>query len=325
MRLVCLLSKEHKSLPRAEVEAVLRSLDVDFSVRSAVANLLLVETNEDFSNYTPLSRLAMTREVGRVIDSISYQQLAQGLKSASITDGLSQEKSFAVRSQSVTRQAPSDLETKLGSVIKEETGSTVDLKRPDVTYRVYCLQEEMLLARVEVEIDRSQYERRRNQHRPFSHPTSLHPRLARTMVNLAEVKGEDRLLDPFAGTGGILIEAGLIGCQLYGADISQEMIEGAKTNLRAYGLENFQLKRGDVKQLPRLFPEQKFAAIVTDTPYGRASKKVGKALNNFIDQLERFEESKVVFMSHKPEVNGWKADFSIYVHKNLTKYLYCLD
>jgi len=46
------------------------------------------------------------------------------------------------------------------------------------------------------------------------------------MVNLSGARRE--VLDPFCGTGGVLIEAGLIGLEVYGFDIQQSMVEGCK-------------------------------------------------------------------------------------------------
>lgn len=325
MIVACLLSKEHPTLPLAEVKAVLRSKGIEFKVKKLVNNLALLEIDVSDIDYSFLSRLAMTREIGQIMGSFSYQQYGQGLSITSLPDKLPEKATFAVRSKSIDRTAPQNLESKLGALIKDKTGSKVDLEHPDIAFRIYCLQDELLLANLQVKVNRSQYESRKNQNRPFSHPTSLHPRWARTMVNLAEVGPNDSLLDPFVGTGGILLEAGLISCRLYGADVSEGMIQGAKTNLQAAGLKQFHLRQGDVNQLDSIFPETEFQAIVTDVPYGRASKKVGQALDNFLDQLDNFEQSKTVVMSDKPEIRGLKPDFSLYVHKNLTKYLYLLD
>ncbi len=59
----------------------------------------------------------------------------------------------------------------------------------------------------------------------------LPPKLAQTMLNLAQAKPEEIILDPFCGTGVVLQEAALIGCEVYGTDISQKMINYTKENL----------------------------------------------------------------------------------------------
>ena len=76
------------------------------------------------------------------------------------------------------------------------------------------------------------------------------------------------------GVGGILLEAGLIGAKLVGVDIEREMIEGARKNLEASGITDFQLMVGDARKLPALEVD----AIATDPPYGRQATTGGAEL-----------------------------------------------
>ena len=59
----------------------------------------------------------------------------------------------------------------------------------------------------------------------------LPPKLAQTMLNLAQVKPNARVLDAFCGTGVVLQEAALMGCQPYGTDLSERMIDYSLANL----------------------------------------------------------------------------------------------
>ena len=62
----------------------------------------------------------------------------------------------------------------------------------------------------------------------------LPPKLARMMVNMGtgRLESEDiTLLDPFCGTGVILQEAALLGCDVYGSDLSEKMVEYSRINL----------------------------------------------------------------------------------------------
>lgn len=63
----------------------------------------------------------------------------------------------------------------------------------------------------------------------------LPPKLAQIMINLAGVpsvtEAPPRLLDPFCGTGVILQEAALMGCTVYGTDLSEKMIRYSRDNL----------------------------------------------------------------------------------------------
>jgi hypothetical protein len=59
----------------------------------------------------------------------------------------------------------------------------------------------------------------------------LPPKLALSMLNLAGAKPAEVILDPFCGTGVVLQEAALIGCQLYGSDIEERMIRFTRDNI----------------------------------------------------------------------------------------------
>ena len=62
----------------------------------------------------------------------------------------------------------------------------------------------------------------------------LPPKLARMMVNMGtgQLESEDiTLLDPFCGTGVVLQEAALLGCDVYGSDLSEKMVEYSRINL----------------------------------------------------------------------------------------------
>jgi tRNA (guanine10-N2)-dimethyltransferase len=56
------------------------------------------------------------------------------------------------------------------------------------------------------------------------------------MVNLAQAKTGNYVLDPFSGTGSTLIEATLIGCKAIGMDIQHKMAKGTLKNIRHFGL-----------------------------------------------------------------------------------------
>jgi tRNA (guanine10-N2)-dimethyltransferase len=59
----------------------------------------------------------------------------------------------------------------------------------------------------------------------------LPPKLAQTLINLANPATGATVLDPFCGTGVVLQEAALMGYNVYGTDLEPRMIEYAKENL----------------------------------------------------------------------------------------------
>lgn len=81
----------------------------------------------------------------------------------------------------------------------------------------------------------------------------LPPKLAQIMLNLAQVKAGQAVLDPFCGTGVVLQEAVLHDCQIQGTDLQPRMIEFSAKNLewlqRTYQLEPkvINLEAGDAR------------------------------------------------------------------------------
>lgn len=70
--------------------------------------------------------------------------------------------------------------------------------------------------------------------KPFRDPRAgmLPPKLARIMVNLAQAPAGGVILDPFCGSGTVLMESAVLGYQAIGADASPAMVAGARENMR---------------------------------------------------------------------------------------------
>jgi len=102
------------------------------------------------------------------------------------------------------------------------------------------------------------------------------PKLARMMINLAEVNIDEILLDPFCGSGTILQEAILLGYKnIIGTDISNKAISDTKTNIDwlfahfhtlVKSSYNIRLNVADVKNISKFISSNTVDAIVTE-PY----------------------------------------------------------
>lgn len=100
----------------------------------------------------------------------------------------------------------------------------------------------------------------------------LPPKLARMMVNLAGNLQGKALLDPFCGSGTILMEAGARGVtKLYGSDLAPLAIADTHTNL-TWSKQTAELVSGDVRKLSTLFPGLTVDAIITETYLGTPQK-----------------------------------------------------
>jgi tRNA (guanine10-N2)-dimethyltransferase len=143
-----------------------------------------------------------------------------------------------------------------------------------VEFRV-ILSEKAVLGTLLSSIDRSAYEARSPQNKPFFYPGVLMPRVARALVNLSGIKAGEFFLDPFCGTAGILVEAGLVGAKVIGIDAQEKIVIGARMNLEAFGLD-YVLMEGDACRIP--FKRATIDAIVTDPPYGRSAAILAESL-----------------------------------------------
>ena len=174
----------------------------------------------------------------------------------------------------------SDLSRKIGGVLAQ--GRRVDLTEPEVEIRM-LISEGIHFFICDALTDRTQFENRKVGMRPFFSPISLHPKFARALVNLTGVRRGERILDPFCGTGGLLLEASLMGIRVLGSDISKEMIQGCRENLEFFGARYDDLRRGDVGNIQEMFGE--VDAIATDPPYGRSTTTMKEDLGELYSRM----------------------------------------
>lgn len=193
-------------------------------------------------------------------------------------------------------------------------GYKVDVKEPRWIIRVERTGWAWVLPNYRRERWTDRFPRRR----PFFHPSALKPRVARALVNLARPK--DVIVDPFVGTGSLLIEAGLMGIYGVGCDIDRRMVEGCIKNLK-----HFNVLADVVQADARMLPFRALRSMATDLPYGRASSTHGSKfetlLTEFLHELKGLLKGRAVIMYPSeyrhmvPEEKG----FDLYVHKNLMR------
>lgn len=263
MHLAIELSGEHPALARAEAAAVVETL----GGRVLETWDRVVVAGGELDPARVADRLALAWRVLRVTatgppEADAIAELADQVP----LDG----RRFAVRCSRLADGIPSELPEQVARSLGARLAKrgTVDLTRPERTVRVLLGTDRALVGVEAAEVDRSAYQARHPEQRPFFSPVSTHPRLARAQVNLARAPPGSRMWDPFCGTGGLVLEAALAGYTAVGSDLDPEMIEGARENLEAFGADA-ELVEGDVEAVAEhLAP---VAAVVTDPPYGRSS------------------------------------------------------
>lgn len=315
MKYVALLLSESPELSKAEFLANLEKQGVKAKTIASDLPILVVDCDKK----AKFDDLALTYEVseyfGRKVTDIDLKTL---------------KKQVAVRAKKIPKSVdkPStEMERAVGGHLTR-AGFSINFKAPKDTVRIYLTQKSQYYGRKVFESDRKQFEERKDKNRPFQSPVSLHPRIARALVNLARVKKGDKILDPFVGTGGILIEAGLMGANVNGIDLKHWMVEGSKKNLKHYKVRHY-VGQGDALTLGDKF--KGFDAVITDPPYGRNTTKEGldKLYKDFMAAAPKYirKDGYLVLSSHKerlPKSPSMKLieTHTLYIHKTLTKKIF---
>ena len=317
MRLLVELSGEQPALARAESLAAIEASGISAKVLLAEERLLAVETDAEPAWLG--RRLGLAHYVDELLAWSGLEDVLPHARSLDFGD-----RTFRVRVNSFKGcHMKEELERKIGDLV----AGSVNLTAPQEEVRLIEGEQHYLCRRLAA-IDRSAFEARKVAERPFSLPISLHPRLARALVNLARVRDGATVLDPFCGTGGLLLEAGIIGARLLGGDVRGDMVEGCRAMLEQFGLRAT-LHQGDVGQSPERFGTVN--AIVTDPPYGRATTTKGEPLASLYARALEAASAMlrpggylamiVPSVTTLPEAGGFERveSYPLRVHKSLTR------
>lgn len=308
-RVLALLSGEKSSIPRAEARALLLAYDPDATFSMPEDRVLIADTKarpEDIAK-----RIAFARRVGLLLSSpTDASETVRGsrirFRSFSITESPAQQPDIA----SLLRGLDAE----------------VDLKDPD--YEISFIRgREHYLVLSAPRMMKQGWAVRRPRKRPFFHPSAIFPKLSRALINLTRCKEGDILLDPFAGTGSLLIEAAEVGLGSVAIDNSRLMVRGALSNMKGLGQTWLGVIRADAFAIPIV----RVDGIATDVPYGRASSTGGKTSKGVVDlAMERFPKvlkpgGRMVIMHPKQvgvEGNSElrvEEEHDIYVHRKLIR------
>lgn len=345
MHLAFELSGEHETLPRSEVFASFRALHISYAEHLCAEGILVIDAQlSPEALGTIAKRLGMTHRIHEIrgMSKPEEGEILELIEHTDMDNSMNPEHTFAVR---ITGKSSSGLERKAGEIIKRK-GYSVNLMDPSKTFTLLFTKQTCFFCLLVYSVDKKQFGVRRPHLRPFFSPGVIMPKFARALVNLSGIKEKELLLDPFCGTGGILIEAGLIGARIMGIDVQEKMVRGAEENLRYYGL-NGNLIVGDATNMA--LRDNSVDAIVTDMPYGRSSLISGSGYviaesrslfleglyQNALDVAHRVlkQRGKAVIVSNSlslysqcPEHKFRVLEKHTYrVHKSLTRYIIVLE
>jgi len=272
MNIIFELSKEHALLPADEVFSCFQAEQLSYEILAQNQDVLILDTSVTEECLFKLSqRLAFTFTLDEFFFSCTPIESDLVEKSKQHPFDTSGSLAIRYRNRSATIDSQPLVKTLAGIYTKQRQ---VDLHHPDHELRMILTDSTVYVGRKITSIDRSAFEKRKVQYRPFFSPVSLHPKWARALVNLAHVRAEDVLLDPFCGTGGILLEAGLMGITVSGCDIDETMVSGCTRALGSFDIQPIQMDCCDIGQLRDRIPL--VDAVVTDFPYGKSTTTKGE-------------------------------------------------
>jgi tRNA (guanine10-N2)-dimethyltransferase len=302
------LSGEHPDLPIWEAEAL---LDCTGKAKLLMKDYNLAVFSSDARASDFQDRIAMSHFLCEHKDSIGVRDLVRFFDDLDLKKKDSVAVKVKITEPMKGKYDPVELTKMIGEVVSQKV--EINLDNPAARFRV-IVGEKAHIGKEIVEIDRTQYEKRKNRFLPFNSPISIHPRLARTLINMTAKSDSCGILDPFCGTGTLLIESALMGMDAYGSDLSEKMIEGSRANLKQLGLAA-DLKRLDVAEISKF--NKRFDCIVTDPPYGRSSSTnkepieelYSRALKSFARNL--VEEGRVGIIVPDKKALNFEDDFRV--------------
>jgi len=357
MKCIFLLSGENVKFALAEVKAM-------FNVKNfKLDGRVLVGEIDDF-DAKKAKELAYTHRIGEYLFDANSNNVIDKIKKFDFQNIY--KKNFVARIINTGNTESKFTEKQLGSIIwrnleENKVKPIVKLENSNTQIEFIFADKKVFCGKLIIKLVHD-FEERKAHKRKVLHPSSLHPKLARGMVNLlganrcsksdnkknCDDKKEVIICDPFVGTGGILIEAGLLGYKIMGFDINKWMVKAVNENLKSYNIKNYEIMNADaleIKNYKNLTSNKikirLIEYIATDLPYSINTKEVDilKLYTSFFGLLRRIKIKRAViglphFTNYK-NINYRKLiitnklkivdEFEFYIHINLRKKIFVVE
>src|SRR3989338_1879322 len=355
MKYIFLLSGENIDFAKDEVNVLLNAKSAEIK---SFDGLLIVDYGKNEINKKKLdelcSRLAFTRSVFKILFEAKIEHLKEMLSGydwdkiykknfcvrishmqknkarMQKNKARNEEKNIKAGKGNVDREFRYLSEKEIGAIIwnrlkNKKIEPVVNLNNPKTFIAVFIYGGYVFVSVLEKKI-MQKFGERGPARRPEVSPVSLSPKIARGMVNLSGAEPGEKIVDPFCGTGGILIEAGLMNLAVEGYDIDETMLNKCRKNLEYFKIDNYSLKQDDAIGI-----NKKIKYLVTDLQYGKSSRITLNPSNLYLAFLKNLEKNlvkkAVVGFPNTVEYNGLikktrlriEKEYSFYIHKSLTK------
>ena len=321
------LGGENTELAKYEALNLLKLSNYEPALKSDFGKIVCICTNRNLKENIK-SRLGMTKRISKVLFHSKDKNIYEVIENIDYID--IGKNSFRIRQMVKSELKEKEIAILIGDKINHK--NEINLDNPKVTIFFYSGRETFITLNNNDE--KTAYKKCLKHHislRPYFSPISINPRFARAMINMSNCKENEILLDPFCGTGGILIEAADMGLNVVGIDLKEKMVEYSEGNLKHYGLKG-RVVRADFEKLENM----KFKSIVCDPPYGIASTTGGEKISNLMNRFLRIAKNKmdkgqrlVIALNDTSLLKEGKLkivhQFKCYIHKSLTRNILVLE
>jgi len=304
-----ILTKENLELAKDEIIAIAKTYD-RFAKAKSFSNLVIIQSVISWEKIA--KRATFVKLSGQILRKMSGLFLGE-----ENYEVLKNAKTFACRIVNLSSKQfdIQGLESSMGDMISKLSSAEVDLKNPEIViYLIFTNQQNFFGFS-------KPYKNPKRPKKIKKHPHELDWKLARAMINLIGLKEGETVCDPFCGTGTTLLEAESMGIKAIGVDFDEKMYHLTKENLDANQF-NSKIIKGDFSHFTTI--EDKIDGIVTDLPYGTASKaseNPQELIKKFVSMLPR--RKKIAIMCKKGFEKKLKMSpsktYDIYRHKSLTR------
>ncbi len=302
------LSKDHLELAIDEIISISKMYD-RFTKAKIISNLVIIQSKTNWNEIA--KRASFVKVSGQILRKMSGLFLDEGN-----LEVLKNAKTFVCRIINLSEKQFNipELENSMGDMISKFSHAKVKLEDPDITVYLIFTDEENFFG----------FSKLIKKNRPKKikkHPHELDWKLTRVMINLIGLKKGETVCDPFCGTGTTLLEAESMGIHAIGLDFDEKMCNISKENLKANGFKS-KVFNSDFQEFIK--NSEKFDGIVTDLPYGVASKvseKPEEILKKFFSILPKRKRVAIMYKKEldvNSKLNGLKK-YHIYRHKSLTR------
>ncbi|MCX6746327.1 MAG: DNA methyltransferase [Candidatus Parcubacteria bacterium] len=347
-------------LSKAEIDAVLKFESIKYKVLEFGEKVLVIETEKELDIDWLNNRLGGTVKIGKILDKIDslenfeekfFDLIKFGNGKVYFGFSLYQLEEVHLKKYQ-NKLLPVAMEIK--RILREEKNinsryvvskelelSSVIVKKNKLLQNgveiCFIIKDKEILVGQTLAVQQFEEFGARDFTRPSRDQVSgmLPPKLARIMINLAQLKEDVQILDPFCGSGTILQEALILGYQnLIGSDKSEKAIKDTKENLN-WLKEKYQLNTNNVQvfslpveQLNQKIKPNSIEAIITEPYLGPLIKgnENTRQIESIIKELElqylkAFNEFQIILKNQGKIV----IIFSIFKMKDYTKQLEIFD